>query len=259
MAIKPLDNYYIFSYNEYLKEMSLSDEEIVKHDTFLKDVSKTKENIETIRKVIDKLRISLSNTDEFSLKKVDSNNSIDSYHVFYTHGTSNLVHTLERCFLDDISGKLKQLYFKTIYPDKEERPFEVIVQISKIFNRIHVPVGLPLVIQGVGFGKKIYRAAIKKFKYISTNRMDRTMDAVAVWDSLRKDHDIFSFIIEDKMICFDDKVEYSEIEKVLLEFFKHEIEEEKLGNKLDTYAVDTDFREKYRMQMLKSDLKYILR
>lgn len=259
MSIKSVDNFYIFSYNEYLKEMAISDEEMNRYDTFLNDISKTKENISSIKRIISKIKVCLANNDDFSIKKVETNGDTTVYKIVYTHETGSLIHRLERCFLDDIPETLKSLYFKTIYPDKDERPFEIIIQISNKLNRIHIPVGLPLIIQGVGFGKKIYRAAIKKFKFISTNRFDRTMDAVTVWDSMRKDHDIYSFIRQDQMICFDDSTEYVEIEKILLRFFDHEISEEKSGRKMDTYAVDTDFRNRYRSEMLKSDLRYILR
>ena len=61
------------------------------------------------------------------------------------------------------------------------------------------------------------------------------------------------------MICFNPEYSFEKIEKILIDFFEFEINNEKNGNKLDNYILDTDFRERYKKEIMKSDLKYLLK
>ena len=261
MAIYSQDSTYILAYNEYLSEMAIADETIEKTDTFLKNFKKQRENIAKLKQLIFDLKNSLSNHDEFNLLLSEKNGQTESYIVDYLGATQKIVNDIKKFEDDSIPDKLRIKYVKLIYPENESPRFDIVIQIQKNnYNRIHIPVGLPYVLQGIGFGKKIYRKAIQKFKYISTDRFDRTLDAIAVWNSLRKNKDIYSFVRNEQMICFDDKIKYNEIEVILLNFFRHEIEEEKKGNHINTYILDDDFLEKYRYEnVANSELKYLLK
>ena len=260
MAIRPIDNYYMLTYNEYVNEMTISDDDIQSSRTFISNYEEIKINLYNLRNEIDELRNIVTNEDCIMLFPGVINNNKQIFTIKITVRAKTIIDKFIEVYLDDsVPFILRSKYQKMIYPENQIVNFDVEVQIeNKNFNRIHIPVGIPSILQGMGFGKQIYRKIIKKIGYLSTNRFDRTLDSIAVWNSLRKDIDIYSFIRNDQMVCFDDEVELEDIENVLLKFFEHEIGEKKKCHELDTYALDTDFRNRYNYD-IKSNLKFLLK
>ena len=259
MAIKYNDKSYFLTMNEFVNEMAINNDEIEKATTFLLDISKEKENIKFLKQILKDLINALTNCNEAFLTKHSKNGSTMVYMVSYDRKAERILSMIREIISKDIPEKLRSLYNKVLFPSGNENLFFTFVHIFDNLNRIHVPEGLPEILQGVGVGKKIYRAAIKKAGYISTNKFDRSVDAITVWDSLRKDHDIFSFIEGDNMICFDGNKSFNDTWGILKDFFAYEIEQEKSGNSLNTYVIDYDFRQKFRSEILDTDMKYLLK
>jgi hypothetical protein len=235
------------SYESFINEMAIKDEDINNKANFLKNFSDIKENLKVFKKVFADLKTSILSND-FKLKKLTLNGNTVSYEIKYDSDTKKLINLIEEAY-EKAPNDIKHLYDKEVCPGSnlDKIRFEVIIQIQKnILNRIHVPHGFPISLQGLGLGKILYKKCISEFGYISTNRLDRTVDASMVWDSLRKEKDIYSFIIDEEMISFSSTLSYIEIEKPLLEFFKHKIQDKKTNTIKNDYILDSDFLEKYR-------------
>ena len=256
MAINEL-HLKIHSYESFLNEMAIRDEELKKVANFLQDFTDIKANLRIFAKIVNDLKTDILN-DGFTLRSLPKNGNTILLEVKYTPNVAYIISIIENSY-EKASTKIKKLYDKEVCPGQslENVRFEVIIQIQENFlNRIHVPSGFPIVLQGLGLGKMLYKKAIKELGYISTNRLDRTADAIMVWDSLRKEKDVYSFVIDEEMLCIDSLLPYSKIETLLLRFFHHKIISRKNGSIID-YILDTDFVEKYNEKYKKSDLKYL--
>ncbi len=111
-------------------------------------------------------------------------------------------------------------------------------------NRVHIPIGLPFILKGIGLGKKIYINLIKKYKFLSSTYLDRSMDAVYVWNSIRKEKDIYTFIFNKKILCITNELDFEKIENLLIKFFENITDEH--------IILDDDFKDKYVKQIIKS-------
>lgn len=262
----------LLNYKEYLKEMSISDKDLENSFTFLKDIKNIKHNVNVLYNYIDNLKAILTNSN-IGIKKEDDTDDkiyykvrypIDSYRIFEIFKTIlfEITENIDNSADEDDVNKFEEIYskcFSIIYPDNEEIDLNTDIEIEKInFNRIHIPVGLPKIVRGIGIGKKIYLAVIKKIKYISTNKFDRSLDSIFVWDSLRKDENIYSFVRNEQMICFDIKCEFKFISNILLEFFKYDIEDKKSDIDNNNYVLDTDFKKLYLKELKQTELKYLI-
>jgi len=250
----------IMNHAEYLKEMSISDEELNKHDTFIRNISDIKDNIKNINNNIDKLKSILANSIVRLKNEEETENNI-YYKIIYSKEAYNIFVLFQDMLItaQEKDPDLYKKYFNVIYPDGEEINLDTEIEIEKNnFNRIHIPIGLPKICQGIGIGKKIYLTIIKKLNYISTVRLDRSLDAIFVWDSLRKDNTIYSFVRKEQMICFNIDCDFEFIKNILLNYFKYEIEE--LINNINNhqFILDSDFKEKYFKEILSTDLKLLL-
>lgn len=260
MAIYEKDFKNLLKYQDYLNEMAISDEEIAKHDTFIRNITDIKNNIKELNINIDNLKTIITN-DIIRLKKEDEDDSKIYYKIIYPKKAYNIFIDFQDILVqsEDIDNELYRKYFNIIYPNGEEIDLDTEIEIEKNnFNRIHIPIGLPKIIQGIGIGKKIYLTLINKLKYISTTKLDRSLDAIFIWDSLRKDNTIYSFIKKEQMLCIDINYDYDSIIDLLLEFFKYEIEDLKNDINNHQHIIDSDFKEKYFSQILKTDIKYLI-
>jgi len=249
----------ILNYQTYLNEKSITDEEISKYDTFLKNIGDIKNNINILQDDIEKIRNILVNNN-VNVRKISEDDKI-YFEIVYHKDATNLFNFFKNTLvqIEDIDYDIYKKYFDIIFPDGNQNYLDTEIEIEKNnFNRIHIPIGLPKICQGLGIGKKIYMAVINKIKYVSTNKLDRNLDSVFVWDSLRKEKLLYSFIRKEQMICFDINCKFEYVKNILLNYFKFEIEELKNNIQNNQYILDTDFREKYYGEILKTDLKYLV-
>jgi len=248
----------IIDYNNFLYEKSISDDDIKLNINMLKDVKQVKNNIKKLNDIITELRALLANQDLIKLSNPRKENNKIYFHIKYVDRAYYLIGKIESYLEKDISEDILSKYNNIIYPDDNIISFNVEIEIEiNNFNRIHIPDGLPFILKNIGLGKQIYQKIIKEFDYISTLKMDQSLDAIFVWDSLRRNKDIYSFLREQQMICIDENVSYNNIEKLLLQFFKYEIENEKNEIKIKNYILDSDFKLKYMKDLMNSDLRFI--
>jgi len=248
----------ILDYDNFLNEMSISDDDIKLNINMLKDIKQVKNNIKKLNSIIIELRSILSNQDSIKLSKPKKENNKIYFHIKYVDRAYYLIGKIESYLQKEISEDILSKYHNIIFPDDNEITFNVEIELEiNNLNRIHIPNGLPFILKNIGFGKQIYRKIIKEFGFISTLKMDQSLDAIFVWDSLRKDTDIYSFLREQQMLCIDDSLVYINIEELLLNFFKYEIENEKNKIKIKNYILDSDFKLKYMKNIMNSDLKFI--
>lgn len=238
----------IRNYKKFLLEFSISDDRVKKFDTVLRNI----EDVKKTKLYIDELILELKN--EFSnLNKIKF--SIDGETTDKIHLT-----TKYNANIDDIIRKLKIIleeseelsenFFNNIYPDGEEKDFYIEVEIEKNnLNRIHVPLGLPYILKGIGIGKKIYKSLIKQYKYLSSNYLDRSMESLYVWNSIRKESDIYTFIFNEKILCIDDNLTFEEYENILLKYYK--------GLSDEHIIWDDDFKDKWIKNIISSKLRKI--
>lgn len=234
----------IRNYNNFLLEMAISDDKAKKYDTVLRELS----NIKKTKLYIEELILELKN--EFSnIKKIkfieDGENTNKLYLTTkYNTNIDDFIRKLKNILEE--SEELSENYFKNIYPDGDEKDFYVEIEIEKNnLNRIHIPIGLPYILKGIGLGKKIYISLIKNYKYLSSNYLDRSMESIYVWNSIRKEKDIYTFIFNGKILSLSNNIDFEEAENLLVEFFKNIIDEH--------IILDDDFKDKYIKQIITSN------
>jgi len=240
-------------YTNWLYEMAITDEEIKKQNNVLSNIDDYKKNSIYIRDRIIELKDQLINLKEIKFKKFDKDNSklyteIDEYDIDIDYIIKELVRIIKKSEESNIYDK----YFSLLYPDGQELSFYPEIEIdTKTRNRIHIPIGLPYILKGCGLGKKIYKTLIYELGYLSTNVLDRTMDAIFIWDSLRKDKEIYTFVKEQDVLCISPELNFEKIENLLEDYYK---------NLKDEYIIlDNDFREKYWKEIRKSKkISYLL-
>lgn len=260
MAINSADFSYFQSYQSFNEKKTIHDCDM--NSVFISDTKKLKENIKNLEKEIFDLKTIVTNEDGSECIELTDGFEENGKIIFSVSLAGNAARILENIkqYLKVGNQEVKKKYTSVIFPDGEERNFSTDVYIEKKnFNRIHIRSGIPTILRGIGFGKKVYKEIIKKYHYVSTNKLDRTLDAINVWDSLRKDTDLYSFIsMYDRMLCIDHEMDYDFVMNILFEFFKYDMEKAKKGEKNDDYVLDTDFRMKYYERMEKTELKCIL-
>lgn len=232
----------IRNYNNFLLEMLISDENVKKYDNVLRNLSDIKKTKEYIEELILNLKNEFSNLKNIKFSVEETKNKI-FLEPKYNANIDDIIRKLKNILEE--SEDLSENYFRYVYPDTEEKDFYVEIEIEKDnLNRIHIPIGLPSIIKGIGLGKKIYINLIKKYKYISSNYLDRSMESIYVWNSVRKETNIYTFIFNEKIISITNKIDFEDIEKILIEFFKNIVDEH--------IILDDDFKDKYLKKIIKS-------
>jgi hypothetical protein len=238
-------------YQDYIKESAIGKEELEKYKTILNNIEDYKMVSDYIQKLIVELRENIS-----SLEKIDFEcESDDKLYLYIKYYSINSEYTISKLknILDEAEGKdVYHKYFSLIYPDDNYVEFypEIEIEIEHL-NRIHIPIGLPYILKGCHLGFKIYKSLIYKLGYISTNMLDRSMDALFVWDSLRKDQEIYTFVRGENVLCISPELKFEQIEDLLVQFFSN----------LNTTEIilDDDFKTKYLPDVRKSSkISYLL-
>ena len=235
----------IKKYNNYiLNEMSINDETVKKYKNVLQHLSDYKSTSIYINELILKLKDSISNN-ELKINRYDEDNIYLIYKIQYSPNTNYYIKQIEEILNDSENLEVYNKYFSIVYPDSNKLKFEIEIYIEKNnLNRIHVPYGLPYILKGMGIGKRIYKILINQLGYISSNYLDRTIESLYVWDSIRKEKDIYTFINGENIISTSINLSFNDIEKILTDFYK---------NINDQYIImDDDFKDKYNREILKS-------
>lgn len=238
-------------YKDYIREHAISREILNKYENALKNIGDFKNNSIILQNLIFELKNEIStNVKIISFRKYDEDDNKIYLGVRYDFSIMTLITQIEQFLIESKNTEIYNKYFSIIYPDGDETPFHIEIDIEKNnLNRIHIPTGLPFILKGIGFGKKIYKSLIDEYGFISTNGSDRNMDALFVWDSLCQSDQIYSFINDKKIISISPNLEFEKIKNILLEFF----------NDVDSQYVvlDDDFKNRYDKVLMKSDLKKI--
>jgi len=230
------------------KEMSISDDRILNSENIFSNIKDYKTVSKYLIDKIIELKNKVLDIDKVKFTKIRQDNSLR--YVKYPDNIIPLISDIENVISNSKNTEVYDKYFSIVYPDSNEYSFYIEIQIElNYLNRIHIPIGLPYILKGLGLGKKIYKSLISELGYISTSRLDRTLDAVFVWDSLRKDSDIFTFINGENVLCIDINKKYEEILLLLEKFYS-------ILN--DTILLDDDFKSKYK-KFYKSELNYLLK
>jgi len=239
-------------YNNWINEKSIADKEIEKHNTILKNITDYKIVCKYIDEIILELKDSLSGVSTIKFDEIDNDNNKLYFEIEYNADSEYCIKKLRKVLSESEGLEVYDKYFSLIYPDGEEKSFYVEIEIEKNhLNRVHVPVGLPYILKGLGLGKKIYKSLIYKYSYLSTNVLDRSMDAVFVWDSLRKDKEIYTFVRFQSVLCVSPELEYDKIEDLLVNFYNNLTDED--------IILDDDFQEKYLKKIRNSNkISYLL-
>jgi len=235
----------IIKYNNYLlNEMSINDETVKKYKTVLQHLSDYKNTSNYINNLILKLKDSIVNN-ILKIKLYDEDNTYKIYKLQYSPDTNYYIKQLEEILSDSEELEVYDKYYSIVYPDGNKLKFEIEIDIEKNnLNRIHVPVSLPYILKGIGLGKKTYKTLIYDIGYISSNYNDRSIESLYVWDSIRKDAEIFTFICDEKIISISPKLDFKEIENILSKFFNNLIDQK--------IILDDDFKKQYNIEILKS-------
>jgi hypothetical protein len=232
-------------YNNYLlNEMSINDETIKKYKTVLQHLSDYKNTSNYINDLILKLKDSVSNN-ILKIKKYDEDNIYKIYKLEYSPITNYYIKQIEEILSDSEELDVYDKYYSIIYPDGNKLKFEIEIDIEKNnLNRIHVPVSLPYILKGIGLGKKIYKTLIYDIGYISSNYNDRSIESLYVWDSIRKDAELFTFVCDEKIISISPKLSFENIEDILSQFYNNITDQ--------SIILDDDFKNQYNKEILKS-------
>ena len=236
--------------NFILNEMSINDNYLKKYKNVLQNLSDYKNTSNFINDLILKLKNSIS-INSIEIDKYDEDNIYQLYKIIYDPDAEHIIKQLKNVLRQSEDKNVYNSYFQLIYPDNNKVSFDVEIEIEKNnMNRIHVPIGLPYILKGIGIGKRVYKLSINELGYISSFYNDRTMESLYVWDSIRKDKEIYTFIKDINIIALSPKLEFEEIETILFIFFK--------DLKNETIILDDDFKDKYNKKILKSKKLYTI-
>jgi len=232
-------------FTKRLNEMSLSTNDYSRFDTYIDEISDFKKTLKNFDKEIKLLKELLINIEvsDIRIRKIRKYNnqyilifkndvhilcsSIDSY--------MNSIYTNNIELYEHIENK----YFGGSYYDLK---FYVDVEHDR-FNKFHFPVVLPEFLKNIGLGKKILLSAIDKFEYLYFDFEEDSKELKMVVDSLIKRTDVCSFMLDNKIFIF--KEDFDLISKELKNIFD--------GMKPVDYALDIDFKEKYKNEILENE------
>lgn len=234
--------------NLILNEMSISDNNINKHKNVLNNILDYKLVSNHINEIILNLKNSISHLG-IELDKNDEDDTYLLYNVAYDPDSEYNIKQLKNILRKSKNTKVYDTYLNMIYPDGNKIDFETEIEIEKNnMNRVHVPIGLPYILKGIGIGKKIYKLLIYELGYISSMYNDRTMESLYVWDSIRKDNSIYTFIKNESIIGISPEMKFEDIENILSYFYKNITDE--------VVIMDDDFKDKFSNKILKSKMLY---
>jgi len=223
-------------------EHAVVQSKLKKYDNFLSDTNNHKKNLKELNIMIKDLKKEIKKLDNFEIE-ITEKNDLCRYTCNFSLFITNLILKIIKILNDNNNEKFQEIVFPEGDTIKQNLFPKIEIE-SNNFNRIHIG-DIPIILRGIGVGKKIYKTMIKKLKFISSNHDDRTIDAEMIWDSIRKDKNIYTFICNKKIISFSDKYDVEKILSTLKNYFKYE-----LKNNPDQIIMDDDFIKKYNINKL---------
>lgn len=243
----------IRNYLGWLNEKSIYDEKIIEFDNILNNINDFKKTSIYLNNDILELKDGISNMKKIKLKKFKYDNNKIYTELLFDRNVKIITDDILNVLEASINMPVYPKYFNIVYPDGEEKTFDLDIEIeTNNLNRIHIPIGLPYILKGLGLGKKIYKKLIYDLGYLSTTSNDRSVDSLFVWESLRKDEEIYTFVLNEKIICISPELEFEKIVDILFEFYDG-------TNDNDIVILDDDFRIKYPNQINRSKINYLTR
>ncbi len=212
--------------------------------TRFRDSINLKNFLSDANNIIKDLKVLFNKINVNDIDIINSDDDDYSYTIKYTHEINKLLDRLVKLvklsnneeYLDKLYGGGYNLEYISVTIDEDR------------LNKIDINNGLPNFFKGIGLGKLIYKALIKKFGYISSFNGDGpSIDSSMVWDSLSKEKDLYTFVSNQNIITFNSELSYDEILDVLDDFYID------LHNSL----FDDDFMNKYNLT--ESELKEIIK
>jgi len=228
----------MFLFDEFVEKMYesvISEDDLNRYNGYydsMNDISTHKE----IRKEFNDLKTLLKKTNYEYIETSKLKRSDDEWwcRVFSYGKEIDYKLNMLKNLIENIKDEDLQEEFKDMF-----NMFFVDIRIDKNnFNQIHIPVGIPTELRGVGVGYKIYKSILKKLNYISSDSNGVvTFYAKNVWNKLRQDKEIYTFLLDKKVMCVN--VEYKDIIKLLEKYYHDNI----LLNKKDNILIDPTFVE----------------
>lgn len=169
-------------YEDYLRERAIYDEEMENFNNLLSNITDYKKVSKYIQDKIIELRNHLTEINKVKYNKIKTDDNISYTKISrYNADADHVIREFINLLAEAEETEVYDNYFSSIYPDKNDIDFypEIDIEIKNL-NRIHIPIGLPYIIKGCGLGKKIYKQLIYDLGYLSTTKLDRTMDSIFV-------------------------------------------------------------------------------
>jgi len=253
-----------------LNEFALHQKDLEEFINYISTIDDTKKLVSIIKSLISKLQDKIKNISLNDIQIIyDTKSSVyfielpddikiiiaELNKLIYKYAPSNQIDESYDDINDDIDEEDIEKYnkYKTfmnlIYPEGTIHKwiFEFTIEKNNL-NRIHFNKTLPIIIRKFGFMTKVYKKFIDTLKFISTNPIDRTLDIEFVWLSLSKDSNYYTFVEYERSICFSSKCKFDFIITKLKEF-----------KTSDEFILDSDFKAKYKEELLNTEFTYLIK
>lgn len=210
----------LFHYNDFvitLYERVLSEDDLNKYAGYFDNVDdintqeEIKKEIYQIRDLIKELDYNDIHISKLRKDRDDESYCKPSYNDIINYKISTINNLIQKITDEDIKEELIELYdgFRpSIYLETDN------------FNRIHIPIGIPDEMKGIGLGYNIYKAVLKKHHFISSDSETVvSRQSKNIWNKLRKDNEIYTNLCESKILSFHQECPDNILEKTLEKFY----------------------------------------
>jgi len=212
-----------------------------KYNNFFSDVNDVKTNLKQLKILIFDFLEEIKKLNIFDIVVTEKSDNLYRYRCNYSSCVQFMISDILK-FLDDNNN---DKFDKIVFPEGDniikDNLFVKIEIETNNFNRIHIN-EIPIIIKGIGVGKKVYKSMIEKLNYVSSIGEDRTIDAELILDSILYDIDIYSFVCDEKIISFSKKYSYDNIISTVIKYFEYEL------NNNYKVIIDSNFRKKYNIE-----------
>ena len=230
------------SYEEFKRrivEHALYVDDLSRFDNYLTHVSDKKLILKDLKEEMIKFKEMISHFNEQSIfiLKFKKDGNYQLCNVKYDEDIEKIILHLRKILKNIQNDETKLMANKIVYGAEYEMNFHILIELEyEKFNVIHVADDLPYSLRGLGLGKLLFKNIIKKFGWISSNLgSNPTEEAKFVWDSIRKDTDLYTCIKDKSIISLDSKLDKNILENVIRKWLKNS----------ENYKLDTDMLKKY--------------
>lgn len=212
-----------------------------KYNNFFSDVNDVKTNLKQLKILINDFLEEIKKLDVFDIILTQKFGNIHMYRCNYSNLVISMINDILKVLNDNNNDKFNSIVFPEGDNIIKDNLFVKVEIETNNFNRIHIN-EIPIIIKGIGVGKKVYKSMIKKLDFISSIGEDRTIDAELIWDSILDDNNIYSFVCDEKIISFSQKYDYDNIMNIITNYFEYEL------NNNYKVIIDSNFRKKYEIE-----------